>query len=283
MKKLLFLIAGWAIAFVGEARACPAVNGIPDFNCDGDVVIVIMGDSLAYGFGDTRNGNRGGYALRLQRALPAVEVLNFGEQGLHTGQLLLELGRVFRGNGSSQVRDGLLRADIVILDVGRNDRWDFGPPAATYRNLKRAASIIKEEVKAAGQLTPYIITAVLMLPNRGSQGPWVADLNKLIRRGSNAANPADLRFDLVSKRLLSSDQIHPTPAGYDALFKTLVSYLKKTAAPRMRKLRPDGSRQPTVTPTATPTVTPTPTFTPTVVSAETPTPTATQEGEGSAG
>ena len=50
MKKLIFLIT---FLFSVNAFACPAVRGVPDFNCDGELNIVALGDSLVYGTGDT--------------------------------------------------------------------------------------------------------------------------------------------------------------------------------------------------------------------------------------
>jgi lysophospholipase L1-like esterase len=41
-----------------------------------------------------------------------------------------------------------------------------------------------------------------------------------------------LRFDIVSKRLLSADQLHPTSIGYDELAKTFIAYVKKVLAKR---------------------------------------------------
>jgi lysophospholipase L1-like esterase len=229
------------LLFAGSGFACPRIHNIVDYNCDGQLRIAIAGDSLVFGFGDKKNGNKGGYVLRLQRALPQAEIVNLGIQGLHTGPYLTTLAREFK-DPNSELYAEFFSADIVILDLGRNDRWEFGLPSATNRNLKRIASLIKSEAASQGFVPPYVITAVLMLPNRGSQGPWVAELNQLIRRGHSGSAPADLRFDLVSKRLLDSDQIHPTSAGYDALYKTALSYLKKKVAPRLEKLRPDADQ-----------------------------------------
>lgn len=224
--------------FCSSALACPEIGGIPDFNCDGDLVISVMGDSIPYGFGDTKNGNKGGYVLRASKKLPKATFVNLAKAGERTFELINLLNGAFNKGKNEAVRSALIESDIVILDVGRNDRWLFGEPPATYRNLKRAVSLIKHGVTDAGEVAPIIVTAVMMLPNRGSQGPWVKALNALILKGNSTANPADLRFDLVSKRLLSTDQIHPTVQGYDALAKTLVSYLSKNLPKKMRKLHP---------------------------------------------
>lgn len=222
-----------------SAFACPLISKIPDFNCDGKLTISVLGDSLAYGYGDTKNKNRGGYVLRLAKKLPNATVNNLGIQGLRSRELVSLVHDTFKRGKKLNVRDALLSSDIVVLDVGRNDRWLFGLPSATYRNLKRAVAEIKKQVEISEGSAPMVVTAVMMLPNRGSQGPWVAELNALILKGSSAKAPADLRFDLVSKRLLSTDQIHPTSQGYDELSKTLVSYITKKLVPRMKSQRAD--------------------------------------------
>lgn len=234
MKIYSLLISAAVFLSNSAAFACPTVDGIPDYNCDGEVIISILGDSLVKGFGDTKNNNVGGYVLRAQKKLPNVEILNLGELGLRTFELFDLIDEKFVADSR------VIKSDYVILDLGRNDRWLFGTPAATYRNLKRASAQIKKAVTDITPDTPpLVITAVIMLPNRGSQGPWVKELDAIILRGSTDKAPNDLRFDLVSKRLLSTDQIHPTPKGYDALSTTFVKYLKKVLPKKVTKLHPD--------------------------------------------
>jgi lysophospholipase L1-like esterase len=219
--------------------ACPAVGRLPDFNCDGEAVIAVIGDSLVYGVGDTAHNNAGGYILRAQEKFPEATLLNFGVPGLRTAPLLKNLKKAFTSPSTSQLAQGLLRADLVIFDVGRNDRWLFGLPAATLRNIKRARSLVESGVIAQTGFSPLVVTAVMMLPNRGSQGPWVQALNTLIAKANSYLFPADLRFDKVSKRLLSLDRIHPTSKGYTALATVLTRYLLDTYPLHVTDLRPD--------------------------------------------
>jgi lysophospholipase L1-like esterase len=177
--------------------------------------------------------------VRTQTRFPELTLRNFGVQGLMTRELVLDLEQAFEGRGDSVLAEALIKADFVILDLGRNDRWLFGEPAVAVRNLKRAQALIKSKVNALTGTSPLVITSVLMLPNRGSQGPWVKALNELIQRTNSKSAPADLRFDLVSKRLLASDQIHPTSKGYTALAQTLVSYLLKIYPKHVVGLRTD--------------------------------------------
>jgi len=239
LQRFLCSVLFLNIALSTSALACPAIEGIPDFNCDGDLQIVVMGDSLVSGFGDTKNKNKGGYVLRTQRKLKQAAVQNLGILGLRTDGLLTRLKNAFDQGKLVSTKTALLSADIVVLDVGRNDRWIFGEPVDTYKNIAKAAAKIRTEVKEITGIEPMVVTAVMMLPNRGSQGPWVKALNAIILKNSTAIKPADLRFDLVSKRLLGDDQVHPTSAGYDALAKRFQSYLLTTLAKRMRALRPD--------------------------------------------
>jgi len=240
-KNIATLIATALLLVISNsnAYACPEISGIPDFNCDGKLQVAVMGDSIAYGFGDTKNNNRGGYVLRAAKLLPELDFVNLAVLGLRTRELLLQIDNAFKNDKPESTKEALLDADIVILDVGRNDRWLFGTPEATYRNLKRATSNIKKYTDKIQGYSPLVVTAVMLLPNRGSQGPWMKALNSIILKSSSIKSPSDLRFDLVSKRLLNKDQLHPSPAGYSSLAKTLVTYLKKKLPARMRSLRPD--------------------------------------------
>jgi hypothetical protein len=114
----------------------------------------------------------------------------------------------------------------VVLDLGRNDRWLFGLPSEALKNLKTIRQLIQGSIKKRTGVAPVVVIAVLMLPNRGAQGPWVKELNGLIFKSHKVSSPANLRFDLVSKRLIGADQIHPTFEAY--LKKNLPVILNKT-------------------------------------------------------
>lgn len=222
-----FLTAILALATAtSAANACPDVGGLPDVNCDGKASVVVIGDSIVYGVGDTKNDGKGGYVLRTQNAFPEATFFDRGIPGLRTVPLLQKLKKAFANSPQSEFAQELLNADLVVLDVGRNDRWLMGLPSATFRNLKKARETIEDATIEQKGKAPLLVIAVLLLPNRGSQGPWVKELNQIILSSHTKAHPADLRFDQVSKRLLSSDSIHPTSKGYAAISKVFVSYLK---------------------------------------------------------
>jgi lysophospholipase L1-like esterase len=235
----IILLLGACLLGTSGAFACPQAAGLADYNCDGDAVVVVIGDSLVSGVGDARTGNQGGYVLRTQTRFPDAAIVNQGVPGLRTLTLLKNLRRAFANSSTSKLAQDLIKADVVVLDLGRNDRWNFGPPAATLRNLKRLRQIIQSSVPRSGGVAPLVVTAVLMSPNRGSQSPWVKELDNLILKSHSVEHPANLRFDLVSKRLLQPDNIHPTSQGYAAMAKVFVSYLLKEYREYVGVLRQD--------------------------------------------
>lgn len=229
MKRYaLALFSSLVLLPISLHAACPSVATLPDVNCDGSATIVVLGDSLVAGIGDATNENQGGYVLRTQEKFPDARIIGHGVPGLRTTTLLKRLRDAFAGKKYPTLAADLLDADLVVLDLGRNDRWFFGPPATTLRNLQRIRSLLHEQVDAARGRSPVVVQPVLMLPNRGSQGPWVKELNDLILKAHTAEYPCDLRFDLVSKRLLAPDNIHPTSKGYAALAQTFTKYLRSS-------------------------------------------------------
>jgi len=224
VSRILFA-AGLFFFGVKIAQACPSVGGLPDYNCDGQATVVVLGDSLVSGIGDTKNDNQGGYVIRTQARFPEATIVNQGVPGLRTPTLLKNIRKAFANSETSKLAQDLLSADLVVLDLGRNDRWFFGPPEATLRNLKRLRQSIQSSVTKKGGVAPFVVTAVLMSPNRGSQSPWVKELDELILKSHEPGSPADLRFDLISKRLLQPDNIHPTSKGYASMAKVFIAYL----------------------------------------------------------
>lgn len=237
LRQSLILSLGMLTPY--GAFACPDIAGIPDFNCDQSLQIAVIGDSLVFGVGDASHHNRGGYVLRTQNKLKQVIFQNLGVAGLRTAELEKLLVDTFDKNKKKSWKLVLQSADIIILDLGRNDRWLFGTPNNTFKALKSISDRIRKNVKKLTGIEPMVVIATNMLPNRGSQGPWVKELDNLINNYNAKVKIPSLRFDLVSKRLLSSDQIHPTSKGYDALSKTLLSYLRSPLPKRMKALRPD--------------------------------------------
>jgi lysophospholipase L1-like esterase len=236
MKSCVFLVSALALSF-NCAFACPAIGRLPDFNCNGHIDITVLGDSLVAGVGDKQR--KGGYVARAKDRLAEAAFYNYGVPGETSLQLIRKLQREFSVNYPSTFVKNIVVSDIIFLDTGRNDRWLNGPPLATYRNLQRARQLIEDKVFAESGHRPLIVTAVLTLPNRVLQEPWVRQLNNFLIKSNSSINPADLRFDKVSKSLLSADNLHPAAAGYRYMADVLVNYLLTNYVRSARKLRPD--------------------------------------------
>jgi len=215
-------------AFNSLSYACDKIKGYEDRNCDGKIQIAFIGDSIVYGIGDKKN--KGGYPLRVAKKLKDFTIVNLGYPGFATQQLLDKLDNAYSENATEKellLASALNQSDYVIIDLGRNDRWRGTTPKDTFLRLKALRTFITEQVAAASNFSPFIMQAVLLLPNRSAQGPFVKELNSYIFKSSTTLAPANIRFDQVSKRLLQNDQIHPTPKGYDALAKKFLSYFSK--------------------------------------------------------
>jgi lysophospholipase L1-like esterase len=224
--RSLFIFSALLLAPLTVKAECADIGRLPDINCDGSAQIVVLGDSLVAGIGDSE-GREGGYVSRTQEKLLEASLIGYGVPGLRTLTLFKRVRDALSGKKFPEMADSLRTADLIVLDLGRNDRWLFGEPAATLRNLQRIRNLIISQLSKDGSTAPLVVTAVLMYPNRGSQGPWVKDLNALILAAHTSEHPCDLRFDLVSKRLLSEDNIHPTGKGYAAIASVFLKYLLK--------------------------------------------------------
>ena len=118
-----FLLALICLSCASALQACPLVDGLyADWNCDQQFKITFTGDSIVQGVGDERNVNNGGYVLRLRRRL-GQNVVGFGIPGIHTDGLLRALQREFESGNRDVIRK-FKNADVIVIDVGRNDYWD---------------------------------------------------------------------------------------------------------------------------------------------------------------
>lgn len=240
MLRRLLLPLLWSLAVSTPlASACPKVARIADFNCDGEAHVVVLGDSIVTGVGDTENGNSGGYVLRTQHRFPDVTFHNFGVAGQMTPFLLVELQQAFKGRGTPGLAEAIVKADLIVIDEGRNDSAMGKMPSKTARNLKRASELIRGFVKGATRRNPLVVTAVLTPALRSKQSSFVRQLESLIARTSSWIMPADLRFDKLPTKLLARDGLHPTSDGYEKLALVFSRYLRETYADHAHRLHPD--------------------------------------------
>lgn len=223
----------------GIQRGCQGLYNIPDITCDKSVRIVVLGDSIVAGVGDERFGNAGGgYVKRTGALLSGVVMTGVGTPGQDSSQLYQIVKSTLSGGAMRpRLRQTLLDADIIVLDIGRNDWWRVArrekPPVAdSYARLRRLQRHLRDELTARTGRTPLVLLSRLLLPNRTGQGAWVGRLNARIAAGSSRYLPANLRFDLISKWLYNKDQLHPTAVGYDEIADYFRAFLT-TSVPKM--------------------------------------------------
>lgn len=228
----------WVFASSTDSDKCLAKEGIPDVSCDGEVRIAVLGDSIVAGVGDEQYGDSGGgYVTRARMRLPSVTLAGVGKPGQTTEQLYRLVKTTLAGSSFPKLRATLSDADVIFLDIGRNDWWSVArrkepPTSPTYGRIRRLQKYLRDRLAMLSGRTPIVVVSRLLLPNRGGQGPWVGRLNRRLGATSSLYLPANLRFDLVSKRLYNADQLHPTALGYEAVTDVFVYYLTKVV-PRM--------------------------------------------------
>jgi len=239
MKPLLALLTVYVALFVApSAHSCPWIGGLPDFNCDGEIIISVLGDSLVYGTLDTENDGKGGYVLRTQRSFQKATFNNFGFPGITTYGLAAKINRAFGRPKPNKLGAQLIKSDLIVLDVGRNDDWSMSP-SQTASTLKRLRRHIEDEIKKSNHMRPLVVTAVLMITKTAKKGSWINDLDKLITSSNSKYAPSDLRFDSVPSQLCGTDRIHPTSKGYERLARVFRRYLRTSYPQHVQDLRRD--------------------------------------------
>jgi hypothetical protein len=99
-KHIVTLLSCSVISLLPSlTEACPKVGGLPDLNCNGEAKVVVLGDSLVYGIGDTDNGNKGGYVARAARKFPKATFVNQGLGGRRVTRTIDDLEAAFAGAG----------------------------------------------------------------------------------------------------------------------------------------------------------------------------------------
>jgi acyl-CoA thioesterase-1 len=179
-------------------------------------VLVVLGDSLAEGFGVPpgqsfpdhlqRKLNKEGYAYR---------VVNLGVSGdTTTGGL---------GRTDYVVS---LKPAIVILELGGNDGLRGIPVASTKKNLEEM--IVK--LKAAS--SEVLLAGMTLPPNYGESyiQAFESAYKDLAQKYSLRLIPFlmdDIRTQLASRpNLMQRDGIHPTSSGHAIIGETVFRYLK---------------------------------------------------------
>lgn len=208
------------------AQGCDLVEGFVDINCDGTIHYVITGDSIVYGYGDEKN--RGGYPGRLQNKLPFAAINRIGRRGYTSHQLFSLYKKAFYK--SNRVADEIASADVIIIEVGTNDRWLNQPVSFTLRNIRRLLKLLHGEFSTREGYQPFVSVTTLLPANRGYQQPFIEEVNSVLLSKRSALNIA-IRFDRLPKTILSEDNLHPNARGYSVMAK----YAKRRITKALQK------------------------------------------------
>ncbi|MBW4562579.1 MAG: G-D-S-L family lipolytic protein [Mojavia pulchra JT2-VF2] len=201
--------------------------------------IVVLGDSLVYGFGDPDNG---GWVeqLRRQWMLPdsAGHILyNLGVRGDRTQQVAQRLEVEFRHRGELRNRV----PDLIILSVGVNDSARLARPnGRNYTDFALFESQIAELLEQAQQLCPVLFVG--MVPVDEAKMPFLdcfyynhADQYRYKEATRIACNKRRIPYlDIFEqwiergenwrRKRLSHDGLHPNTLGYQALLEDVINW-----------------------------------------------------------
>lgn len=229
------LLSGW----ISSALACPLVDSLVDFNCDGQHTVSVVGDSIVFGTGDQLNNDRGGYVLRLKRSFPSSEINGFGYPGITTANLMSYYKRLFAKRSNSSEISALGSSDVVIIDVGRNDYFNRNSSTLTATTIKRLTAYLSTELEKKFGTSPLFVSTILPLSRREIDLGFIKQVNMVLLKIRGSSFPAFLRFDTLSPALLGLDGLHPTSSGYDVLAGIASQYISGPAQLRSKKLRRD--------------------------------------------
>ena len=188
---------------------------------DNRPVLVVLGDSLAEGFGVAQGQS---FPDQLQRKLDrngyAYRVVNLGVSGDTTTGGLGRTDYVIS-----------LKPAIVVLELGGNDGLRGIPVASTKKNLEQMV------VKLKGAGSEVLLAGMTLPPNYGES--YIRSFEKAYK---DLANEYSLQFipflmeDIRAQMeatpdLMQRDGIHPTATGHAIIAETVFRYLK----PMLRK------------------------------------------------
>lgn len=243
MRKLSRLF--FSLVFLGSfcaqpVNACPLIEGFVNYNCDHILKVAFVGDSIVTGVGDENRNNRGGYVVRLRQRFPFAKFTNDGVPGVTTGRLIRYLKTEFKQKRRSRYYRRAFGADVVIVDVGRNDYWEHNAsPAITARNIRRIAKILKRKRMRKHGVAPYVIVASLLPTNRGFQAGFIDATNNYLNGYNSPAMPLELDFYSMPRSLLAGDGLHPTSAGYGWLSDLIEGHVFGPLQATLANHRPD--------------------------------------------
>ncbi|NMF82812.1 G-D-S-L family lipolytic protein [Nodosilinea sp. P-1105] len=201
--------------------------------------VVVLGDSLVYGFGDPEGG---GWVERLRRQAmvpghPGAVFYNLGVRGDGVNQVMQRLHHEFRQRG--EIRNRV--PDLIVLSVGVNDSARVGRPLGrNYTNYDEFQDKIGALVAQARQLCPVLFVG--MTPVNESAMPFAEVLHYSHSEQWRYKEATQLacthynipyldvlnlwlgRGDAWWQPCLCPDGLHPNVAGYRALLNDILAW-----------------------------------------------------------
>lgn len=237
----LFAVMSSAILVVtaSESFACPKIGNFIDYNCDGKISIVGLGDSFVKGRGDLELKRNPGYMGRLALRFTNAHFTKLAFPGITTHDLLAKTKEEFERRPKKKFAKTIGTADILIIDVGRNDFFDDDAPEFTVATLKRLNAYIQAKTKLIYKSTPLLAIAFLAPTPRRFQQPVVDTINAQLLEFRSESFPVYLRFDLLDVLNISVDGIHPAAPGHQQLADLAGEYLREEAPKRQKLFRTD--------------------------------------------
>ena len=206
--------------------SCGSSDSGPDFGTNNPEVIVAMGDSITFGYGDIgvdscdeSQRGVGGFCPRLQ-GLIDKPVINEGDCGSQSS------------DGAARVQSVLqsYRPGVLLIDYSPNDLFEGTEVAIDNLRTMIGAAISNKTVPVVGTLVPSA-------GEHTGWGPFIKALNNDIRSlckelkvecaDHYEAFVSDPGFAVSPYALLSEDGLHPNASGYELMAKTWHSALRK--------------------------------------------------------
>ena len=196
---------------------------IDSINCDSEVVVSVIGDSIVEGAGDTENGGKGGYVKRLDQTFRGVTFANYGKYGYTTAEILAFTRSILR---SDRKAGRILRSsDLVIIDAGRNDWKTHKDPLRTVRTLQALVRVLRRFT------TAEVLVSTNLPTNKESQSSFVKSINRAMRQATGNDFQVAIRFDKIPSSVLSADDIHPSSSGFEVITEFLVKFFTNRFLP----------------------------------------------------
>ena len=228
-SAILFLF-GFGAALrggAGEPVSEPAPLAVPAENATGRPLrILLLGDSLARGTGDSTGRGVGGNLAEVlgEDGSRKIEIVNLAVNGARTRDLAAKIER-------SSIRDLAAQSEAIIVSIGGNDLFGlsiepdgtFAPPGEEPRThyqtvLDRVVRIVTDLRESAPAARIYLVGLYDPFRHRGQNlGGYVAAWN----RDLEAAFAHDPAITVVptadlfaTANRLSADRFHPGDEAY---------------------------------------------------------------------